>query len=401
MKFSPFRTVFSGLLLALILPGCSDDDQESNGETTGSDPGAVSVTQDWPLFRRNAEMQGNSLEDLKPPLKPAWKFEPPVEEGKSRFPIDASPVISNGTVFIGSQDALFFAIDLQTGEEKWTFETDGGIKAPAGVFGETVYVGDTYGIVYALATADGAERWRYETDDQIEGGVNGMEIDGQLRIFIGSHDVNLYAFNTETGKPEWMHETGSPILATPAIIENLQAITFGGCDEFFHVVDAKRKLEPKEIQVGGNVLNTSAVRDGIAYLCHYGGVVMAIDVESGEKVWEQDTGVEYKASPAVGEKLLFVAGGDKRLVAYDRVTGDEVWAFRGRRSFDSSPVVCESAVWIGGGDGYLYAIDPATGKELWSYDLGTQIKASLAISRQTLVVCGDDGVVYAFRPEDS
>ena len=121
---------------------------------------------------------------------------------------------------------------------------------------------------------------------------------------------------------------------------------------------------------------------------------LPVDMTSGTS---SKTGAEYLASPAVDQTLLYVAGPDKRLVAYDRVQGTEKWAFTAPRSLDSSPLVSGDIVWQGGMDGRLYAVNRLDGSEVWNFDIGAQIKASPAASRGTLVVCGEDGVVYGFK----
>ena len=249
--------------------------------------------------------------------------------------------------------------------------------------------------------ATGEEQWRYETHGKIQGGVNAMPVDGKLTVFVGSEDNSLYAFDADSGKKLWSHETTNLIVSTPSIVASRQAIIFGGCDGLLHVIPATRdgKGDKTEIEIGSYIANTSPVADGIAYIADNSGNILAIDMESGETAWEVKTGNEFTSSPAVTETHLIVGGPDKRLVAYNRVTGEETWSFRARRSIDSSPVVCKSAIWFGGMDARIYSVNPEDGSEMWSYELGTQVKASPAISAQTLVVCGDDGVVYAFRPQ--
>ena len=222
---------------------------------------------------------------------------------------------------------------------------------------------------------------------------------GPARVFVGSHDYFLYALNADTGEVLWKHETGNYVVSTPSLIltDGVPALSFGGCDGLLHVVAADGEGEKREIEIGAYIANTSAVRDGICYIAHNGGEVVAIDIASGETVWKTKTGIEYTASPAVDEKRLYVAGPDKRLVAYDRVDGSEQWAFLATRALASSPLVSAEVIWQGGMDGRLYAVNRADGTEAWNFELGTQIKASPAASRGTLVVCGDDGVVYGFR----
>lgn len=395
--------VLGTTLVLTLLAGCGDGRKKDSSHDSDEKAGKI-THQDWPIFRRDAELQGESIEDLAFPLELAWSFEPEVAEGKRRLPIEASPVIADEVIYVGNQDGKFFAIDLNNGNKIWEFSAAAAITGPGAVYGSRVFFGDTSGIFYALNAEDGIEAWRFEAEDKIEGGVNLLESeDGKVRVFFGSHDYYLYCLDAGDGTLLWKHETENYIMATPSLVNSggNQAVTFGGCDGIFHIVAANGEGEPRSIEVGSYIANSSSVRDGIAYVAHNGGEVLALEIESGETVWKVDTGQEYRGSAAVGEKLLYVPSPDKKLVAYDRVTGAEVWTFQGRRAFDASPVLTQSAIWQPGVDGFLYAINPADGTELWSWEVGAKIKASPAISHGYLILCGEDGVVYAFHsPQD-
>lgn len=386
----------------MLQAGCERGGGEAGSPEEAADKAAEEVF-DWPLFRGDAEMQGVAREVLEAPLELAWSYEPPAEDGRRRPPIEASPVISDGVIFVGSQSGDFLALDLESGELKWRFEAEGPISAPGAAFDGQVFFGDTHGFVYALDAATGEERWRFETEGKIEGGINVLpEIQGKTGVFVGSHDYFLYCLDAATGEVIWKHETGNYVVATPSVIHagGERSVSFGGCDGLLYLIAADGTGESREIEIGSYIANTSAVRDGIVYVAHNGGEVIAIDVASGEEVWRLTTGVEYTASPAVDESRLYVSGPDKRLVAIDRVTGEEVWSFLARRGFDSSPVVSGDIVWQGGMDGRLYAVNRNDGTELWQFELGAQIKASPAVSRGMLVLCGADGLVYAFRKSE-
>jgi len=389
---------FPLLASALLLSSACEKQGQKAGKST--DGNKAEVIQDWPIYRGDAELQGVSREDLAPPLKIAWSFEPPLEKGQKRRPsIEATPVAANGRVFVGSEDGNFYALHISYGTPIWKFKADGPIIAPGAVFGDQVFFGDTHGFVYGLNIADGSELWRFETDGKIEGGINALQSSGgQWHLFVGSYDYFIYCLNAADGSLIWKKETGNYLVSTPSIINSggQQALSFGGCDGMLHILPANGKGQAREIDVGTYIANSSCVRDGICYVADNGGEVMAIDVATGETAWKTTTEAQYTASPAVGEKHLYVAGPDKRLVAFDRVMGEEVWAFQAPRALDSSPVICPSAIWQGGLDGRLYAIDPKTGKELWNFELGAKIKASPAISRKFMIICGQDGVVYGF-----
>lgn len=397
-SISTFRTL-GGLVCCVFLANCGPGEEVASDETEQNVEEVL--VSEWRIFRGNSELQGVSEEVLEPPLNLAWTFETPGDKNENRAPVDASPVIADGKVFVGTQFGDFVAIDLETGEQLWVFEEPGAVSAPAAVFDGMVFFGDQDGFVFCLDAETGEEKWRFETWGKIEGGVNALVTEeGELRIFIGSHDNSLYCLNAETGEEIWSYETGNYIVATPAIINSSgePAITFGGCDALLHILPVSGDEEQKrEVEIGAYVANSAAVRDGICYVAHNGGEILAIDVAAGEEVWRIKTGAEYTASPAVGEKLLFVASPKNDLTAFDRVTGEEKWKFLTRRSLDSSPVISGEIVWQAGIDGRLYAVNAADGTEAWSFDVGTKIKSSPAVSRGTLVVGGDDGRVYAFR----
>jgi eukaryotic-like serine/threonine-protein kinase len=80
-----------------------------------------------------------------------WKFQ-------TGDVVHASPAIADGTVFIGSWDSYFYALDAATRKEKWRFKTGEdpdihnqvGIQSSAVVADEVVYFGCRDSNLYAL-----------------------------------------------------------------------------------------------------------------------------------------------------------------------------------------------------------------------------------------------------------
>ena len=77
----------------------------------------------------------------------------------------ASPAIADGTLFIGSWDSYFYALDAATGKEKWRFKTGEdpdihnqvGIQSSAAVTDGVVYFGCRDSNLYALDACDRTE----------------------------------------------------------------------------------------------------------------------------------------------------------------------------------------------------------------------------------------------------
>src|SRR5438270_512691 len=86
--------------------------------------------------------------------------------------------------------------------------------AESGSQGATVYVGSFDAIVYALRASNGALRWRCSTGGVVQSSpavVNGT-------VYVGSDDDHVYALNAATGALRWSFTTGSVVRSSPAVV---------------------------------------------------------------------------------------------------------------------------------------------------------------------------------------
>ena len=103
---------------------------------------------------------------------------------------------ANGTVYIGSENGTFYAVDGRTGAVTWEFVTDKGIEAPALVDGrDNVYVASLDGKVYVLSPT-GALFSTFDTEGEIAAAM-ALGADGTL--YVGTKGRRLYAL--EEGDP--------------------------------------------------------------------------------------------------------------------------------------------------------------------------------------------------------
>lgn len=115
---------------------------------------AVADAADWPQLQGNARRSGNV------PSERLGEAIGLVATIPLTDAILASPVLSNGTVFVVDGSGVVFAIDSKTFQVKWKFATKGGhgncnnVAAPA-VIGNFLHVGTMAGFYYVLDTATG------------------------------------------------------------------------------------------------------------------------------------------------------------------------------------------------------------------------------------------------------
>jgi len=347
---------------------------------------------EWSIFRGNAALQGVAAGKLGAVPELAWKF-------KTGGAITSSPVIDNGTIYVGSCDERVYAIDVATGKEKWSFKTDDFVEAPPLVHDGRVYIGSNDFFVYALDAATGAVVWKYETGEKIMGSANVVALpDGATGIVVGSYDNNLYCFEAASGAVVWSYETGNYVNGTPAVLGD--KIVFGGCDAILHVVSAATGEKLEQVVLGGDchVAGSVALAENRVYFGHYGNEFICIDLDDGELVWRYPNDRHpFFSSPAIGDGVVVFGGRDKKLHCVTRGDGSPKWTFATRRKIDGSPVICGDKVVFGSGDGRLYLLALEDGAELWEYEIGQSVYSSPAVAGGWIVVGSNDGFLYAFR----
>lgn len=83
-----------------------------------------------------------------------WKFSAPID-----LPLFVGAV-DEDFVYAVSEDFNVYALDIQTGEQRWLFGTQGSIGTVATLVDDAIYVSSADGAVYALDRMTGQERWR-------------------------------------------------------------------------------------------------------------------------------------------------------------------------------------------------------------------------------------------------
>ena len=335
------------------------------------------------MFRGNALMTGVAAEALSDKLEVLWEF-------KTKDSIENAAAIVGDTVYVGSGDEHFYALNLKTGEQRWKFKA-GPFRAPPSVRDGKVYVGDADGKFFCLDARTGEKRWVFDTEAEILSGANFVNDS----VLFGASDETLYCLSLE-GKERWRFKVaGGPVIGTPAVIGGRTFVA--GCDSNLHVIDTAKGTEVAAVGLEGQVAATPAVDGDRLYLGTMTNQVVAVDWKKKEVPWKFEVAKgsqPFFASAAVTANLVVAASRDKRVYCLNRQDGSEVWRFQTRNKVEGSPVIAGNRVYVGSLDGGLYVLDLAKGTELQRIALGKGISASPAIASGCLVIGNTDGVVY-------
>ncbi len=107
-----------------------------------------------------------------------------------------APLGSHGvrTLLMASTDKNVYAIDLFTGEARWTFSTGAPVKQEPIVVDNDVYIVNDEGNLSEIDVATGQSRWTISTL-----GGRLLSVSG-TRIYLESHDDDLFVVDRKSGK---------------------------------------------------------------------------------------------------------------------------------------------------------------------------------------------------------
>lgn len=373
----------------------------------------------WPRFRANSLQNGRV--QVKPSvdagLRP-WKF----QTGKGIF---SSPVIgADGTVYIGSADHFFYAID-QSGRLKWKVQTGEIIDSSALLDDRgRLYFGSGDGKVYALERKDGTIVWTAEAhsveDVEREFGVKtynvnwfegnvGMLSDGT--IIAPNDNYLVYEIDRDNGNRKHQYVVNEMIWSLPAVNTSTNRIFFGTQYMAFKNVfsfdtESKRRVWSSG-GFGSNAaspLLTSRSAKGAVIIGGYDGYVRAYAQDSGKQLWKRGVRDHIYSSPAqLSDGTIIQPSADGTVYALEPSTGRVIWAYDTLEPIRSSPAVDgDDNIYVGSGEGRLFCINP-DGTLRWSYlcidENRNDLNSSPALGYKGVYIAGENGGVF-FVPWD-
>jgi len=317
------------------------------------------------------------------------------------------PAVAEGTAFFsiegfGPDEGRVHAVDLETGEPRWTVET--GVS-PLGltVDGGRLFAGTAEG-VRAFDTATGEQLWRVETGESVSPTV----ADGQLLF---GTTAGLRVLDAETGEPVRTVETGGRVVFTPVVVDGTA---------FVPGLDERRAEEP--------VGRLYAIETGVDGRSTGSRVLLGAGGHHGEWADQAPTAMfSYEPTgPEVGEQVTLDAGattGDIERYEWD-LTGDggvdatgetatltldtpgryrvgltatdtagettrttrelsppatRRWRVDAGEAVGASATVTDETVFVGSEAGDLYALDRETGETRWRFDTGWPVRRAPAV----------------------
>ncbi len=234
---------------------------------------------------------------LIPPPALLWKY-------KTGGPITASPIIAQNTVFIGSHDGIFYALDAERWGERWRYDTGLPIRYSAAFWdGKIYFTASGRGIcrLYALDARSGEELWQFELPTWTVSAPRAY----RGTIYVGAYEAKIYLLDALTGEIRGERNTRTRI---------------------------------------GNV----------DYVCLQGNLQPYPPAHMPD-TWKEK--LPYSTSlPVEANGIVYVGASDGKLYALEKLSWDKRWEFTARGPIESPAAIVRERLFFGSRDGYVYAL---------------------------------------------
>lgn len=246
-----------------------------------------------------------------------WSFK------NSPYRFIASPLATDSMIYAPSAGAQVFALDLN-GNEQWKFPTQGPQWAQP-VNNEPctcIFVPSMDHHIYAIDSNTGEEKW--QTDD-LGGSVVGTPAWDNGTLYVGTFAGEMLAIDAESAEIRWRTKTNGWVWGGPALRDG--RLYFGDLNGTFYAMNAADGSIAWQLQPDGPIAETPLLKDDTIYFATASGTLYAVDL-NGNITWSREVGGKLYAPPQDGGDLILVApvGKDELLVALD-TNGNIRWSF--------------------------------------------------------------------------
>ena len=291
----------------------------------------------WTQPGGNAE---KSMGQLALGASPARAWSASIAGSSSEARLVATPVVADGRVYVVDANAVLHAYSASDGAAVWQSAISdedenkrsyfgGGVSYDSGRLFATSGVGD----VAAFDAATGKLLWKKRPG----GPLRGAPSIGAGSLYVVSQDNQIFALKQDTGETVWneaatLVQAGVFGVAAPAFAQGTVVAGFSSGELTAFRYENGRDvwqdaLTPTSISTSVSSLSdidaSPVIDQGRVYAVGQGGRMVAMDLVTGQRLWELNIG--GITTPWIAGEWLFVVTDEAKLVCIARTSGKVRW----------------------------------------------------------------------------
>lgn len=305
-------------------------------------------------------------------LKPEHKYQK--STSMKGAGIAVSP--SSKKVFVTTGYGMVFALDMVTGKKQWSYDAELPIRIAPTIGGGYVFIQTVDNRLMALNASNGEEAWRFKTSHEatvLVGGANPAYSHDKDVLVAAFSNGEIRAFKVSTGSPLW-----GDYLTHRASINSLSSINA--------------------------VVSAPIISGNVVYAAGSNNVLSAIDLRTGQRIWEKEIGTT--SSMFLAGKYLFLTTNGFEVVAVDANNGKVLWSTglstgddlsKKVGAYSTGPVMVDSKLIVATSNGWAFAISPHNGEILASTEVGKGVEIAPVAAEGVTIFATNNGKLVAFE----
>ena len=354
-------------------------------------------------------------------LGQAWTATVGEGSGKARR-LGGGPVVAGGKLFTIDTSSTVRAFDAATGAPLWATKFGEEKGNSSSLFGggvasdgAHVYATNGLGHVASLDVRNGGVVWSVQPAGPLRGGP---AIDGDT-IYVMTQDNQIFSLKAADGKTNWSNAaaleiagvfgSGAPAVARGTVVAGFSSGELNAYRYENGRIVWQDALSRTSISTAVSALSdidaSPVIEGGFAYALGQGGRMVALDLNTGQRVWELNmAGI---ATPWVAGDWLFAVNDKAQLVAVQRMTGKIRWLTQLARWTNEKkktgpiyyvgPVLAGGRLVLAGSNGALINVAPANGAVQTQTSVNSGVRFQPVVANQTLYLLTDSGRLIAYR----
>ena len=379
----------------------------------------AAVNEAWAQPGGNASKSPGHVE-LGQGLSRIWTAK--VTGANPRARLAASPVMSDGRIYVVDTTARVTAFDANTGAQIWSnaleIEKDGkpsrfggGVSAT----GTNVFATNGVGDVASLAADTGALVWKKRP----AGPLRGAPTLSNGNVYVMTQDNQIYALRQSDGEAQW-NEAG-PVAASgifgvgaPAAAQGTIIAGYSSGELAAYRYENGRSLWSDTLSRTAMSTSVSTLTDidadpvidrGRVFALGKGGRMASYELVSGQRIWEIN--IAGISTPVTSGEWVFVMTDEARLLCVARSTGKIRWISKLQRYKNEKkkkkpiswygPVLAGGRLVITNSHGAVWSVAPDEGTATEILDVGNDVSLAPIVAKNILYILDDSGRISAFR----
>ncbi len=437
------RTLVAVLMMSVSLSACNDTEvilpgkreaissiyedgnqqvvREHTKQSRAFNAPKAQMNSSWPQGHANAKTRtSNAALSATPTL--VWSAD--IGTGDvARTRLSADPIVYGGLIFTldskmvlsatGPNGTIVWSKDLTPKTERSGQADGGGLAAGDG----KIFVSTGYGTLWALDVASGEPLWQ----QSLLGTGNSQPTYRDGIVYIVSSDATSWAVDAKNGRVRWQIDgladvnnasgTTGPSVSQKYVIfgfgsgEVQAAFRKGGLVLWTSTLAGGRA--GRALSTIEDIGSTPVIADGRVFAANATGRIVALNLDSGERLWSAPFGAKSLIWPAGGS--VFFISDLSQLIRLDARTGKTIWIkeLKGYVTLDRrrskevvvhhGPILAGGLLYVASSDGGLTAFDPVSGNVVQTLDIPGGATTIPVVADETLYVVSKTGKLHAFR----